>query len=274
MIIMLRAALLFGFCLGLLQGTANATTCGNGGRCIVKDGYYLAALPPSWDGKSKLPLVVFFHGWNTSPEGMFRNRAMVDGVTRRGAIFVAPYAQTGYWRQIGQGRAEGGRDELAYVHAVMKDIKRRWPVDESGTVASGFSRGASMVWNVACYAGSLFRAYVPIAGGFWNSTPATCPSGPVSMRHIHGTSDGVVAYDTVGVYNSMPIPEGLAVLRKVNACKPQATNVIRVGKRLRCDVWAECASQRQLQVCLHKGGHSIPAEWVGQGVDWVRTLAK
>ena len=271
---MLRLTLQLALFLGFLQGTANADACGNGGRCIVKDGYYLAALPSKWDGQSKLPLVVFFHGWNASPEGMFRNRAMVEGVTRRGAMFVAPYAQTGYWRQIGQGRAESGRDELAYIRAVMRDIKRRWPIDEQRTLASGFSRGASMVWNVACYAGDLFRGYVPIAGGFWNSTPATCPSGPVNMRHIHGTSDGVVAYGTIGVYNSMPIPEGLAVLRKVNACKLQATGMIRVGKRLRCEVWSDCGSTRQLQVCLHRGGHSIPAEWVGQGIDWLRQIAK
>ena len=65
--------------------------CGAGGRCPVEGGYYLAALPEDWDGKSALPLVVYFHGWNASPEGTFRNKAMINGVTRRGAIFVAPY---------------------------------------------------------------------------------------------------------------------------------------------------------------------------------------
>jgi polyhydroxybutyrate depolymerase len=183
--------------------------CGPGAPCRVPDGYYLAKAPADWDGVSRLPLIVYFHGWNGSPEGTFRNKAMVNAANRRGALFVSPWAATGYWRQIGEGRAEGGRDELAYTRAVLADVKRRWPIDETLTLASGFSRGASMVWNLACYGGDLFAGFAPIAGGFWNSTPARCASGPVNLRHIHGLKDRVVAFDEIGIYNSMPIPEGL-----------------------------------------------------------------
>ncbi len=175
----------------LLTFPVAAFACGANSRCEVPGGYYLAATPEGWNGKTPHPLVVYFHGWNGSPEGTFRNRGKVRGATSRGAIFVAPFAQTGYWRQMGKGRAEKGRDEAAYVRAVMDDIRRRWPIDETQTLASGFSRGGSMVWNVACYTGDLFRAYAPIAGGFWRSNPKTCPTGPVNLRHIHGLSDGV-----------------------------------------------------------------------------------
>jgi polyhydroxybutyrate depolymerase len=250
---------------------AAATPCGGAVPCEVEGGYYLAALPPDWDGSSPLPLVVYFHGWNSSPEATFKNRAMVNGVNNRGALFVAPYARTGYWRQIGTGRAESGRDERAYVHAVMADIARRWPIDSRHTLAAGFSRGASMVWNLACYAGPLFRAYAPIAGGFWNSTPPDCPTGPVNLRHIHGTADRVVAYDKIGIYNSMPIPEGLATLRRLDGCTG-APDTTSQQRRLACRASQGCASGRVLEVCLHDGGHSIPAEWVGEGFDWMMAL--
>ena len=247
--------------------------CGEGGRCVVSEGYYLAEAPADWDGESPLPLVVFFHGWNSSPEGMFRNRALVEGITRRGALFVAPWAQTGYWRQIGAGRAEGGRDELAYVRRVLADLGARWPLDRTRSLASGLSRGASLVWNLACYGGPLFRAYLPIAGGFWRSNPADCPGGPVNLRHIHGRSDKVVALDEVGIYNSMPIPEGMAILRDLNRC-PAAAGGEESYARYDCEVWSGCASGRRLELCLHPGGHSIPAEWVGEGYDWMLTLAE
>ena len=162
------------FCLAMLVG-APALACGPDTRCTVEGGYYLASPPPGWDGTSPLPVIVYFHGWNGSPEGTFRNRAMLNAAHKRGALFVAPCARTGYWRQIGAGRAEGGRDEHAFITAVMADLEDRFPVDRARTLASGFSRGASMVWNVACYAGDLFQGYAPIAGGFWHSTPPTCP---------------------------------------------------------------------------------------------------
>ncbi|MEM8790300.1 MAG: hypothetical protein AAGE80_01685 [Pseudomonadota bacterium] len=261
---MIRLLLAF----SLILFTLPAHACGGSERCEVEGGYYLASPPPDWDGTSALPVVVFYHGWNASPEGMFRNKAMVNAVHRRGAMFVAPYARTGFWRQIGSERAEGGRDELAYARTVLADLKARWPVDERKVLASGFSRGASMVWNLACYGGDLFTGYAPIAGGFWNSNPADCPTGPVNLRHIHGEADRVVAFDEVGIYNSMPIPEGMAILRRLNGCDAEPDGR-SARKRYDCQDWGSCSSGKTLSLCLHPKGHSIPAEWVAEGYDWM-----
>ncbi|WP_161973776.1 alpha/beta hydrolase family esterase [Hwanghaeella grinnelliae] len=252
--------------------SAAEPVCGAGGKCTVPGGYYLAEAPPDWDRKALLPLVVFFHGWNASPEGTFHNRSMVKPVLDRGALFVAPYARIGYWRQMGAGRAEEGRDEAAFIRAVMADVAKRWPVDDRRTLAAGFSRGASMVWNVACYTGDLFTAYLPIAGGFWSSMPEDCPSGPVNMRHIHGLSDKVVAYDRIGRYNSMPITDGMTFLRKLDGCGAKPDGSISLPK-YQCDIWSDCGSGRELQLCTHPGGHSIPGEWVAQGYDWMTGLS-
>lgn len=265
-------ALLFA-ALALIWTPTAATACGGLERCEIEGGYYLAAPPPDWDGVSPLGLVVYFHGWNASPEGAFRNRAMLNGAHKRDALFVAPFARTGYWRQIGEGRAEPGRDEAAYVRRLMADVTARWPIDRARTLASGFSRGGSMAWNVACFTGDLFAGYAPIAGGFWGSTPETCPTGPVALRHIHGTRDRVVAFDSVGVYNSMPIPDGMATLRRLNGCAAEPDKTMTIG-RLTCQSWTRCASGRPLELCLHERGHSIPAEWVGEGLGWLDAAAK
>ncbi|MEM7270089.1 MAG: polyhydroxybutyrate depolymerase [Pseudomonadota bacterium] len=243
-----------------------AFACGPDSRCEVEGGYYLASPPPDWDGESPLALIVYFHGWNGSPEGTFRNKSMWRAAHRRGALFIAPYAPYGYWRQIGEDRAERGRDEAAYTRAVLADIRKRWPIDETRTLASGFSRGGSMVWNVACYVGG-FAGYAPIAGGFWRSTPADCPVGAVNMRHIHGLKDGVVAYDEIGVYNSMPVTEGLALYRRLNGS--EAPETFEQG-RFTCERWP---GEKTLEVCLHAKGHSIPAEWVAEGLDWLDEIS-
>ncbi|RMF41863.1 MAG: hypothetical protein D6754_00040 [Alphaproteobacteria bacterium] len=242
-----------------------ATACGGRERCKVAEGYYLALPPPQWDGHTPLPVVVFIHGWNSSPEGMLRNRALIGALHRRGVMLVLPWAQRGYWRQIGPGRAEPGRDEAAYIRRIMADLARRWPIDRGRILASGFSRGASLVWNLACYTRGLFTAYAPISGGFWHDTPASCPAGPVRLRHIHGRRDRVVAYDRQGIYDSAPIPDGLALLARHDRCRPFPP--ARKRGRLAC-ARARCATGA-LEICLHDGGHSIPAEWVAEGYDWM-----
>ena len=124
------------------------------------------------------------------------------------------------------------------------------------------------------YTGDLFRAYAPIAGGFWRSNPESCSTGPVNLRHIHGLSDKVVAFDKVGVYNSMPIPEGLDILAKTNGTNDVKRSVKSGDKRLTCSRWDQSESGRVLELCLHKRGHSIPSEWVGHGLDWLESLPK
>ncbi len=75
--VMRRLALLLA--IALMGAPAAAAPCGGTVPCEVEGGYYLAAPPPDWDGSSPLPLVVYFHGWNASPEGTFRRRSRTCG---------------------------------------------------------------------------------------------------------------------------------------------------------------------------------------------------
>jgi polyhydroxybutyrate depolymerase len=92
------------------------------------------------------------------------------------------------------------------------------------------------------------------------------------LRHIHGTSDKVVAYDAVGIYNSMPIPEGLAVLRRLAGADAAPDHAYEIDhpKRPRTCHRHDGETGHSIEICLHPGGHSIPAEWVAEGLDWLR----
>ena len=95
----------------------------------------------------------------------------------------------------------------------------------------------------------------------------------MNLRHIHGLADGVVAFDEVGIYNSAPIPEGLTLLRRLNQCGAAPEAVPSGDERLSCERWTGCGSGRVLELCLHEKGHSIPAEWVGEGLEWLEKLS-
>ena len=89
---------------------------------------------------------------------------------------------------------------------------------------------------------------------------------------IRDSSDTVVAFDEVGVFNSMPIPEGMEILGRTNGTRDVAHTVNSGDRRLTCTRWDQSTSGRVLELCLHDRGHSIPAEWVGQGLDWLASL--
>lgn len=259
----------------LLSASANAdeVACVDDGRCEIDQGYYIAASPPDWDGQSALPVVVYFHGWNSSPEATFRNKAMLRAVHQRGALFVAPYAPHGFWRQIGEGRAESGRDELAYAERVMADLRGRWPLADGMVLASGFSRGASMVWNLACYSEDLFDGYLPIAGAFWHSLPEQCPASPKPLKHIHGTKDKVVSYDRTGIYNSISPVASLDFLKRQFVCENHRKSIDSATATF-CNHSGNCRGGAVLEMCMHLGGHSIRAEWVAEGLDWLGSLSR
>lgn len=247
--------------------------CGLPDPCAVEDGDYFAALPAGWDGKSPLPMVLYFHGWNSSGTAVLKNRTLVQGFTGRGALLIAPNGRRKTWAH--GGSPSSARDEIVFVDALMADVRERWPLDETRLWVTGFSQGGSMAWDVACYRGDRFSAFFPISGGFWRPHPEACPAGPVNLRHVHGTSDSVVpmAGRPIGsTWQQGDIEEGMGLWRANNGCQaaPARTEINGAG---RCRVWSGCASGKELQLCLHDGGHTRRKGWIDRALDWASEVS-
>lgn len=73
----------------------------------------------------------------------------------------------------------------------------------------------------------------PVASGALRQ-PATRPTGWVSLRHIHGREDRVVAFDEIGVYNSMLITDGMLAPRRLNG-RPGRPNETSRHPRYACE---------------------------------------
>ena len=55
-----------GFWLLAALAPAAANACGFESPCEVDAGFYLRRLPAGWDGRSPLPVVVFYHGYGAA----------------------------------------------------------------------------------------------------------------------------------------------------------------------------------------------------------------
>jgi len=134
--------------------------------------------------------------------------------------------------------------------------------------------GGSMAWDVACYQGQDYTGFAPMAGAFWDPLPKTCPAGPVTLRHIHGTGDSVVPMTGRPIgseWHQGDVIKSFAIWKAVDGCLAEPTAETQEGD-LSCQTWNGCDSGRSLELCLHPGGHLGPAEWVGEGIEWVEAV--
>lgn len=240
----------------------------------VETGTYMAHVPASWDGSAPLPLLMFFHGYGQSGEVVMGNAELMTLADEEGVLVIAPDGQEKRWAHQGAPLRERLRDDDAFVRAVLADAKRRWPVDARRVWASGFSIGGSMTWHQACFQGGAFTAFLPVAGAFWRPHPESCPSGPAALMHVHGTGDTVVPMQgrpIREVYHQGDVLEGMAFWRQQNGC-PDAPSAVTETGDLRCEIWRGCTSGKELQLCLHPGGHVIPKGYMAKAIAWANGL--
>lgn len=236
-------------------------------------GQYYVSPPPGWDGKRRLGALLIFHGYQSSGLAFIKTAKTREAAHRGGYMLVAADGIGKSWSHTGSPSQY--RNEVAYVEGLLADLERRFPIDRDNLWAAGFSQGGSMTWEIACYLGRRFKAFVPIAGAFWNPLPNSCPSGPVNVLHIHGTADRTVPMmgRPIGPYRQGEVMKGWEVMKASNACraKPDATRSTGI---FRCEKWSSCGSAYQLELCLHDKGHIIPDGWADLAYDFLKTLPR
>ena len=119
-----------------LVGAGSAVACDAGSPCNVPDGFYFVRAPAGWDGKSRLPVAVFFHGYRSSAADTMANAELGETLSKAGILLVAPDGVGGSWSVA--DRLSRGRDNIAYTRAVLADVRRRFPIDERRLAARWF----------------------------------------------------------------------------------------------------------------------------------------
>jgi polyhydroxybutyrate depolymerase len=249
-----------------LAASAAAEPCD---PCTLPDGSYRVAVPPGWNGHDRLRLLLFLHGWRGQGRDITGDPNIAGIANRLGFLLVAPDGQGQSWAHVGSPHQ--GRDDVAFLLAVVADAERRWPIDTRTVVAGGFSQGGSMVWDLACYAAAHFTAFIPFSGGFWDPMPDACNSGPVNLRHTHGTHDSMVPMQgraiLDGKFRQGDILHGFARWRAEDQCHALPDTTARDGE-LTCSEWLSCASGHRLAMCLQGGDHSMIAPWLDASLRW------
>jgi predicted peptidase len=149
---------------------------------------YRVCVPSGWDGKSKLPMVVFLHGgWNDESSYLDQNnKQMVKLADQHGYLLVSPL---GYKAAYGNslklpavyGQPEAAQKVLANrtpksdsaqilsekdVINVIELVLNEYPVDRHKMFLTGHSMGSGGTWYIGAKYNNYWKAIAPMSGPF------------------------------------------------------------------------------------------------------------
>jgi predicted peptidase len=150
---------------------------------------YALALPPRTDPPQPVTLVLALHsGGGTIPYygGAFLDRLVAPALDGFNWILLAPDCPAASWDDPAAERA---------TVALTQYVARRYRVDRSRVLITGFSLGGHGTWFLSSRHPELFTAAIPMAGWTDDESPPRLAAIPTFI--IHGDHDQVVPFPPV-----------------------------------------------------------------------------
>lgn len=203
-----------------------------------------------------------------------RNGSLRNMVNGQGLALIALQGVDGTWDLPNGPRTPDstGAAEFAYIDAVIADAGAQFGIDKERLVASGFSAGGMLVWNLVCARPATFVGFVPYSGTFWRAPQRDCARPAASVIHIHGDNDSTVPLDgrAIGPTRQGKVSQALSMyagLGHFGAAVQADTNGLRCSNR------ANDAGE-VLEFCLFAGGHSFRTQYLGHALDRLKSAGK
>ena len=190
---------------------------------------FVVHIPPGFDGKAKVPLVIMLHGAGGSGEGAIPQTGWGAKSDREGFIAVFPDGTPPHpalparfllnprlWND-GSGRgaiAVKDVDDLGFISAMIDFLEARYAADPARIYCTGFSNGASMTFSVGLNLSNRIAAIAPVSGHLFYTGKQL--AYPVPLLFIIGTKDPLNPIDggdvklPVGRHSISPADRGFA----------------------------------------------------------------
>ncbi len=166
------------------------------------DRHYTVHVPPGYDGKTPVPVVIMLHGGGGTGKAAATETGWGAKAHEAGFLAVFPDAMPPdptkpsrfsrnpqLWND-GSDRFYPGQnapDDVGFLNAMLDDLLARFAVDERRIFVAGFSNGASMSFRIGAELSKRIAAIAPVAGALWLEPIRL--ERPVPMIYITGTAD-------------------------------------------------------------------------------------
>lgn len=243
---------------------------------------YRIHVPPGYDGKTPLPLVVVIHGAFDTAEGMetFSNFSTLSDQKNFLVLYPNGMGLFGYLQHWNAGHCCGKAakdkiDDVGFIEAAILDACDRLKVDRKQIFVLGFSNGGMMACRFAAektqmLAGAAFLA-ASIGGKPSENEPEwriPAPRCPLPVLIMHGMDDqdvpfeGGVSKRRGGPRTYWSVMDSTRFWVSINGCgqKP-ATTELRQG-RVEVTTWKGCKGNTAVALYQIKGwAHDWPGPY-------------
>lgn len=173
---------------------------------------YNLHVPPSYTGKSPVPLVLVLHGWGGSGRGIETGSQFTAKANQEGFIVAYPNA-LGFPSTWSYGWGASNRDpaeDVAFFTQLLDSLEAEFVLDSRRVFIAGISDGGSMAHYLAAVLPQRVSAVAVVAGAVGSYKhgdllQAPPPAQPVPVVIIHGLRDRIVPFDG-GPWGTLLIP--------------------------------------------------------------------
>lgn len=160
---------------------------------------YFVHVPPQYDGKTAVPLVLVLHGATQSAASAERVSGMSAKADMENFLVAYPTgtSRLGFAPTWNAGNCcayaqQNNVDDVGFFRALVNKLKNDYTIDAKRVYATGISNGGMMSYRLACELSDQVAAVAPVEG----AQDVTCnPASPVSVIIFHGTADRLVPFN-------------------------------------------------------------------------------
>jgi len=241
---------------------------------------YHIHIPPGYDGRMNLPMVVVIHGAFDTAKGMEKFSSFSTLADRENFIVLYPngIGLLGFLQHWNAGhccaKAQQDRiDDVGFVASVIESAAQRFNVDRKRIFMLGFSNGGMLTYRFAAEKSELLAGAAALAASIGSRTANTKtewripqPAAPVPFLIMHGTADLNVPYEGhasqrhARYYRS--VDESVGFWTSRNGCSlPEPVETL-YGGAVRLTKWSDCTSGKPVWFyALENWGHIWPGKY-------------
>jgi len=227
---------------------------------------YVLHVPPAYDGKRPVPLVVDFHGIGESGASERESSPYRTHLDPEGVIMAFPDGLQG---PLGTGWnvgpcCVGDVDDVGFARALVAQVGTLACVDVDRVYAVGVLTGGGMAHTVACRAADVFAAAAPAAFDLLAENVNDCiPQRPITVISFRGTADSRVPYagGPSSLVPGMPITflgaqATFEAWGRIDGCTGPASPPDGNG----CASFSGCQGAVEVTLCTKQGGREDPGD--------------